>query len=139
MADEEWRNFPVIHGRSFSKYEVSSLGRIRNKESGCIFSTKPNSGNYVCNGFIDDKGKSKNMSTHIIVIRAFLGEPESDDLTVDHINRERTDNRVANLRWATREQQVVNSDRSKCKRTGQPVIQYTIKKMDKYYCSIKGT
>nr|QBK86182.1 MAG: HNH endonuclease [Marseillevirus LCMAC101] len=104
---------------------MSSLGRIRNKRSGYIFSDLPNSAGYVCNKF-HDEGKPKVISVHIIVARTFLGEPESDDLTVDHINRDKTDNRLVNLRWATEKQQADNSDRSKCKPIGQPVIQYTM-------------
>ncbi len=123
---EEWRNFPVIGGRSFSKYEVSSLGQRRNKISGWVFSVKPNSAGYVCNTFVSDEGNSKEISAHSVVARAFLGEPDSDDLTVDHINRERADNRLINLRWATQKQQTVNSDRSKCIVIGQPIIQYTM-------------
>ncbi len=125
MDCEEWKNFPVIDGRSFSKYEVSSLGQIRNKETGYIFTTKPKC-TYVCNKFLDDDGNSNNICAHVIVARAFLGEPKTIDLTVDHINRESTDNRADNLRWATKKQQTANSDRSKCKPRGQPVIQYTM-------------
>ncbi len=126
MTDEEWKNFPMIGGKSFSKYEVSSLGQIRNKKSGYIFSDRPNSAGYVCNKFIDDERNEKNISAHVIVTGAFIGEPETDDLTVDHINRKRADNRVINLRWATRKQQAVNSDKSNCRAKGQPVIQYTM-------------
>ena len=126
MADEEWKNLPVFDGRSFSRYEVSSLGRIRNKKAGYVFSARPNSEGYVYNGFYDDEGNYNSMSVHGIVSRAFLDEPKSANLTVDHINRERADNRVANLRWATKEQQAANSNRSKYGATGQPVIQYTM-------------
>ena len=126
MAYEEWRNFPVIGKRSYSKYEVSSLGRTRNKKSMVVFSDKPNDEGYVKNKFYDDEGNRKMIATHVIVTRAFLDEPESDNLTPDHINRERADNRVVNLRWATREQQAGNSDNSKCKTKGQPVVQYTM-------------
>ncbi len=127
MTDEEWKNFPMIDGRNFSKYEVSSLGQIRNKESGYIFSDKPNSAGYVRNEFIDDEGKSKQISAHVIVIRAFIGEPESDDLTVDHINKKRADNRLVNLHWATAKQQRANSSKSNRRPKGQPVIQYSMK------------
>nr|QBK85694.1 MAG: HNH endonuclease [Marseillevirus LCMAC101] len=126
MADEEWKNIPVIDGKSFSKYEVSSLGRIRNKESVYVLSDRPNQKGYVCNTFYDDEGKTKTIPIHNIVTRAFLGEPKSVDLTPDHINRKPSDNRVTNLRWATRKQQVANSNRSKCKPRGQPVVQYTM-------------
>ncbi len=126
MTDEKWKNFPMIDGRSFSKYEVSSLGRRRNKKTGYIFSSNPTSSGYVCNQFCDDdKGKPKLMA-HNIVARAFNGDPDSDDLTVDHINRDPTDNRLDNLRWATKKQQTANSDRSNCKSKGQPVVQYTM-------------
>jgi len=125
MTDEEWKNFPVIDGRKFSKYEASSLGRIRNKETGYIFSVKLNSVGYVSNMFCDDEGKTKMITAHNIIARTFLGEPKSDDLTPDHINRDPLDNRLVNLRWATRKQQRANSDKSKCMRS-QPIIQYTM-------------
>ncbi len=123
---EEWKHFPAIGGRSFSKYEVSSLGQIRNKKTGWIFSVRPDASGYVRNEFVDDEGNSIKIFAHVIAVRAFLGEPDSDDLTVDHINRKPTDNRAVNLRWATRKQQVANSDQSNCKAKGQPVIQYTM-------------
>ena len=126
MTNEEWRDLPLFDGRSFSNYEVSSLGHIRNKKSGRIRSSKPNCAGYVRNNLCDDEGNSKNISAHIIVSRAFLGGPKSDVLTVDHINRDRADNRIANLRWATKKQQAANSDHSKCKPKGQPIIQYTM-------------
>lgn len=66
------------------------------------FSDKPSSSGYVCNGFVDDKGNPKSIGAHIIVARAFFGEPDSRDFTVDRINREPADNRAINLRWATK-------------------------------------
>ena len=126
MTTEEWRDFPLIGGRSFSEYEVSSLGQIRNKKTGYIFSAIPESSGYVRNEFRDDKGNEIKMSAHSVVVRTFLGGPKSDDLTIDHINRERADNRLVNLRWATKKQQVANSDQSNHNPIGQPVIQYTM-------------
>lgn len=127
MSDEEWKNFPVIDGRKFSKYEVSSLGRRRNKKSGHVFSDNPNVGGYIRNEYSDDEGNFKHLSAHNVVARAFLGDPDSGDLTPDHINRDRADNRVVNLRWATAKEQAANSDNSKCKPRGQPIIQYSMK------------
>ena len=126
MANEEWRNFSDINGRSFSKYEVSSLGQIRDRNSGYILSDKPTSSGYVRYTVLDDEGKRRSVSAHSIVARTFLGEPESDDLTPDHINRDSTDNRLVNLRWATKKQQIDNSDKSKRGPRGQSVIQYTM-------------
>lgn len=123
---EEWKDVPNINSKAFSKYEVSSLGKIRNKKTGYTLSTKPDVGGYVRNGFYDDEGKIQKMFVHTVVAKAFLDEPEFENMTIDHINRDRTDNRVVNLRWATKKQQVDNANMSKCKPKGQPVIQYTM-------------
>ena len=45
---------------------------------------------------------------HILVCRAFHGEAPQPNLSVDHINRIRSDNRSANLRWATKSVQTSN-------------------------------
>ncbi len=126
MTDEEWKNVPIINGRSFLNYEASSLGRIRNKNTKYIFSNKPNVAKYVRNGFTDDEGNEITISAHNIIARTFIGEPEFDNLTVDHINGNPTDNQVANLRWATKKEQNDNSDKSNHGCKGQPIIQYTM-------------
>lgn len=46
---------------------------------------------------------------HVLVCRAFHGEPKEGE-TVDHINRIKHDNRVSNLRWATKKLQQANKD-----------------------------
>ena len=96
--------------------------QIRNRKTGHVFSSKPKYTGYIRNRFYDDERNSKHIFVHI---RAFLGELKSRYLIVDHINRDKTDNSITNLRWTTKKQQV-NSDRSKCRIIGQPVTQYTM-------------
>ena len=55
--------------------------------------------------------KKKGQRVHRLVALAFLGSPPSTKHSVDHINRQRDDNRVVNLRWATARQQCHNRRR----------------------------
>lgn len=53
--------------------------------------------------------KNQNKKIHRLVAEAFIPNPENKP-TVAHINRNRIDNRVENLRWATTLEQSVNMD-----------------------------
>lgn len=65
-------------------------------------------------GWYDRKGylyvglNGNKKAIHRLVAEAFIPNPENKP-TVDHINRVRDDNRVQNLRWATRKEQQENS------------------------------
>ena len=50
----------------------------------------------------------KSYQVHRLAAECFIPNPEHKP-TVDHINRDSTDNRVSNLRWATMKEQVENS------------------------------
>ena len=86
----------------FDKYEVSNLGSVRNKSTNKVL--KPH---LTRNGYLDirlfKKGlrKGKRFSIHRLVMSAFVGD---SPLTVDHINRDKTDNRLPNLRYLTNEE-----------------------------------
>jgi hypothetical protein len=59
---------------------------------------------------------------HRLVALAFVGPPPSPSHTVDHINRNPDDNRVANLRWATKSEQTLNQNKRTVQRSARPVI-----------------
>lgn len=97
----EWRK---IEG--WDAYEVSNAGEVR--RGGHAMKPSKSSHGYV-DVHLSQNGVSKVVKVHRLVALAFLppidGKPE-----VDHINRDRADNRVENLRWVDRSEQMLNRD-----------------------------
>lgn len=96
--EEEWRKIS-----DFPNYEVSNLGRVRSwistqgkiREAPLIKTACNNGRGYLKVSLEGDKHRL----VHRLVAAAFL-EPVIGKTTVDHINRNRQDNRAVNLRWA---------------------------------------
>jgi hypothetical protein len=83
---EVWKKIP-----GYEEYEVSSLGKVRG-QYGKILSPWKSKGYdivWICKDTIKRK-----IGVHRLVAWAFLENPENKP-TVDHLNRNRTDNRVA--------------------------------------------
>jgi len=87
----------------FNNYEVSSFGNVRNKKTQRIL--KPwiaGAGyNYVW------LGAKYKTSVHRLVALAFIENPDNKK-TVDHIDRNKQNNNVENLRWATYQENMWN-------------------------------
>lgn len=70
-------------------------------------------------GYQDFWYGSKCQSVHVAVAEAFIPNPDAKP-TVDHIDRNRSNNNAANLRWATYSEQQHNTDKyaELCNRLG---------------------
>jgi len=97
-SQEEWRPVP-----DFPRYEVSSMGRFRNRWTGQYLG-----GTTVHNGYLHiglfRNGRQETRLAHRLVAAAFLEQPSPAHSDVNHKNKVRVDNRVSNLEWATRSQ-----------------------------------
>lgn len=118
---EVWKDIPGYEGL----YQVSNLGRVKSlpkrKGRGKGYATGErivrhsiNSRGY-CNVVICKDGKTKTFALHRLVAESFVDNP-LELPEVDHIDRNKANNRVCNLRWATRAENNIN------RRNGLPVV-----------------
>lgn len=91
----EWRPFPLC-----SKYEVSDAGEVRHAITKRVMTGSLNAGGYRQVSFRPDGkyGRHVGYSVHRMVMLTFVG-PRPDGHSIDHINRNRSDNRLANLAY----------------------------------------
>jgi len=88
-------------------YQVSSEGRMMSLKCGRTKLMKtPTANGYPCVCLMKNKIKYV-MRVHRLVAEAFL-QPVQDKPEIDHIDRNRTNNRVVNLRYADRSDQSIN-------------------------------
>lgn len=97
----------------FSRYEASNLGRLRSldyKNSGKTRVLKPAlSGGYLKTMLQKDDGTYKSWNVHKFVAITFL--MTIPDLEVNHVNGIKTDNRVCNLEYVTRSENILHAIR----------------------------
>lgn len=108
---EEWKDIKGCEGR----YQVSNEGRIKSikkiKNCGSHITESilkdrimPNGYNQVC---LTLGGKHFYFYAHRLVAETFIDNPD-DKKEIDHINGIRHDNRVENLQWVTKSENMNN-------------------------------
>lgn len=85
---------------NFVKYEVSNLGRVRNKKSGRILIPGKDKEGYNHYRLSNNYNVITLIKAHRLVATTFI-ENQFNKEMVDHINSDKTDNRVCNLRWCS--------------------------------------
>lgn len=94
-----------------TNYSVDTEGNVYNDKTGKIMK-----GTYARNEYhtvqLSIEGGLKTVMVHRLVAQAFLDKPEGKDI-VDHIDRNKRNNHVDNLRWVTAEENNLNKGRTK--------------------------
>ena len=92
---------------------ISTMGRIQRRHfSVWGFRTTPGTKKRF-GGYCAVRVANEDLLVHRLVMKTFGCAPPTDGATytVDHINQIRHDNRLCNLRWATKSEQVHNTSR----------------------------
>jgi len=100
--EEIWK--PVVGYEGL--YEVSNFGAVRNVRRKHNIKLRINSGGYY-HVYLNRDGIMKTVSVHRLVAMAFIPNPENKPC-VDHINTNKQDNSVTNLRWVTHKENMNN-------------------------------
>lgn len=116
--NECWKDIPGYEGmyqastlgriRSIPRYTYDKMGRIQ-VQKGCILHQYP-TGKYrdYRKVILRKDNKCKNVQVHRLVASTFIPNPENKP-SVDHIDRNPSNNVPSNLRWATYKEQSCNS------------------------------
>lgn len=77
--------------------------------------------------------RGKNSRVHVLMATTFFGPRPTAEHTVDHIQKhggdlvkERSDNRIENLRWATKRDQSLNRNQQVARRDGRNVLVWKV-------------
>jgi hypothetical protein len=89
-------------------YSINELAQIRNDLTGRILKNQMNDKGYF-NIVLFKDGKKKHFRIHRLLCKCFKDD-FSDELFVDHINKDKLDNRLENLRMVTKAQNNKNRD-----------------------------
>ena len=106
--------------KPYNTYQVSNLGRIKNKHNRILKKNYDMRGYDKIDLYINKKRYS--FKVHRLVMLVFVGyrpydEKRKEHYQIDHINRNKKDNRLCNLRYCTRDENMKNIKiKSKCKK-----------------------
>lgn len=118
---EVWASLKEL---GFSNYRVSSFGKFRHINKNTDHGTCLRIDGYIDVRLNNDNCKGVSTRVHRLLALTFIEKPSSDKrLSVDHIDRNSTNNNLNNLRWATNSEQRINSNRDNVRMKGGTIIQ----------------
>ena len=92
--------YKIIQG--FENYEVSTFGNVRNIKTGRILKPLLNK-----DGYKRTHLKNTDQKIHRLVASAFIPNPNNKPC-IDHIDGDRTNNNISNLRWVSHSENSMN-------------------------------
>ena len=111
---EIWKPVTYIKGKTSKKYAVSSKGRLasydKNIEDRYVLKQHLNGGFPMAT--IHVEGKSRALFSHQAIGASFLKKHSPKCKFVIHLDHNKANNDISNLKWATKDEQVEHSKKS---------------------------
>jgi hypothetical protein len=126
---EEYRKVKV---QGLRDYSVSNFGNFRNDFNKIVFKLQTNKDGYKT---VNINCIKKLLKIHKLVAEAFIENPYKRG-HVDHIDNDRTNNYVNNLRWSTPSENNFNMSISKVNTSGYKGVSFD-KRRNKWVASVK--
>lgn len=118
LSGETWKHLAFPGWKQLrNRYAVSSAGRIasykENIEDGKILSGSLTTGYRTLN--LHRPGNKGTLYIHREMAKLFLKKPGAKEKYVIHINHNKLDNNIKNIRWATLEEMIEHQQKSPAK------------------------
>mgnify|MGYP003705812295 CR=1 FL=1 len=100
--NENWKIIPIN-----SNYEASTFGRIRNIKMKNVLSPFKYKSGYLgigLRGMYGTPQQKKTFRLHYLIAITYLSNPENKQ-TINHIDKNRENNKLSNLEWSTHKEQ----------------------------------
>ena len=93
--EEIWKEI-----KGFNNYKVSNFGRLISIKTNKILKPTDNGRGYLRFSLLGDDNNKHTVYLHRIIAEAFIPNPDNKPC-IDHINTNKQDNRIENIRWVT--------------------------------------
>jgi len=135
LKDLDFEMFLPIDG--YDNYFISNFGNVKNSKTNRIINQYNHPQGYKLVS-LKNNGKWKMFRVHRLVGNAFLENPDNKPM-IDHIDENKSNNNVKNLRWATRNDNGCNRGKQINNKSGFKGVCFD-KPLNKYksYINING-